>query len=208
MQKHTWDTVIFSQSASCLSLSMILMLFIQSTCSVATSGRTVVVLGGSWWKWYPAHLTIRSDNKIVAGGGGSGRWDNGGRPPGDGAVGRLLWHSWRSPTFQTVGRLSSHQPTASVINRKKGSHVKKKTFQLQPRELQCRTHMYTHTHIHEHTLTHTNKYTWAGSESKGWFQWQPEWRIKQDVWHLSCSCLPASTALTCRHVKAKHRLYG
>lgn len=153
MQKHTWDTVIFSQSASCLSLSMILMLFIQSTCSVATSGRTVVVLGGSWWKWYPAHLTIRSDNKIVAG-GGSGRWDNGGRPPGDGAVGRLLWHSWRSPTFQTVGRLSSHQPTASVINRKKGSHVKKKTFQLQPRELQCRTHMYTHTHPWTHTHTH------------------------------------------------------
>lgn len=39
---------------------------------------------------------------------------------------------------------------------KKGSHVKKKTFQLQPRELQCRTHMYIHTSINTHTHTRTS----------------------------------------------------
>lgn len=106
------------------------------------------------------------------------RW----KTTGDGAEGRLLWHSWRSPTCQAVRWLSSHQPTASVINRK-GSHVKKKPFQLQPLELQCRTHTYPNTHTH----SDTNEYTRAWSESKGWFQWQPEWRTQQDIWHLHCS---------------------
>lgn len=208
MQKHTWDTVIFSQSASCLSLSMILMLFIQSTCSVATSGRTVVVLGGSWWKWYPAHLTIRSDNKIVAGGGG-GQVDGiteedhrGTEQWGDSyGTADALRHFKLSDGFPlTSQRLQSSTEKKAATWRRKPFNFNHVSYSAE--------HTCTHTHIHEHTLTHTNKYTWAGSESKGWFQWQPEWRIKLDVWHLSCSCLPASTVLTCRHVKAKHRLYG
>lgn len=97
--------------------------------------------------------------------------------------------------------------SSAVINRK-GSHVKKMPFQLQPLDLQWRTHIYIHTYIqkHTHTLSHTN--TWAWSESKGWFQRQLEWRIKQDRWHRHCGIVPSKTALTCIHVTAKHRLFG
>lgn len=74
----------------------------------------------------------------------------------DRRLGTLLSHRRHSPTLQTVRWLSSPQATASVINRK-GSHVKKKPFQLQPLRLQCRTHK----------NIHTQNYTWAWSESTG-----------------------------------------
>lgn len=157
MQKHTWDTVIFSQSASCLSLSMILMLFIQSTCLVATSGRTVVVLGGSWWKWYPAHLTIRSDDKIVGGGGGmSGRWDNGGRPPGDGALMAQL-------TLSDISNCGNGFPLTSQrlqsSTEKKAATWRRKRFNFNhvsySAERTC-THTHTSMNTHSHTRTSTH----------------------------------------------------
>lgn len=124
---------------------------------------------------------------------GSEEW-----PLGTEQRGRLLWHGRRSPTFQTVRWLSSHQPTGFSHRNRKGSHVKKKPFQLQPIELQCRTHTYIHTSKNTHS--HTDKYTWAWSESKGWFQRQPE--AKSKAGHLA-----PTLQLSCIHVKAKHMTF-
>lgn len=136
------------------------------------------------WNWCSADRFTNSDDVVVAE-VGSGCWEYGGRPLGTEKSGGSYGTADAPLTSQAVRWFSSHQPAAPVINRK-GSHVKKKPFQLQPLELQCRTHAYIHTSI-KHTSSHTNKYTWAWSESKGWFQWQPEWRIKQDIWHLHYS---------------------
>lgn len=126
--------------------------FLQWRCSVATSERTVFVLGGSWWKsvkqkGYSAVLFIWSDD---IGEVGSGQ-EHGGRTLGTeqkgGSYGTAdtLRHFKQSDGFPLISqRLQS--------STEKGSHVEKKSFQLQPLELQCRTRV--HTHIQKHTLAH------------------------------------------------------
>lgn len=121
---------------SFLSLCIILMHFLPQSCSVAIE-RAVVVLGGPGLEMIMSTSVNRSDDMVV-GEVGSGRWEQRGS-------------SYGTAGTQTVRWLPSHQPTASGINRK-GSHVKKKPFQLQPLELQRRTHLYIHTS--KNTLAH------------------------------------------------------
>lgn len=106
------------------------------------SGRTgmlrVEMCETGCWKRYSADLSWRSDD-MVFGELGSGHWEHRGRPLGTeqrrGSYGTAdaLRHFKQSDGFLLVSQQDS------VINRK-GSHVKKKPFQLQPLELQCRTH--------------------------------------------------------------------
>lgn len=188
------------------------MHFFQWSCSAAVSERTVVCSGRlqveMWetvcWKWHPADLSITSDDMVI-GEVGSGGLEHRGRPLGTEQRGGSYGTADALRHFKLSDGVPLISQKASVNNRK-GSHVKKKPFQLQPLELQCRTHTCTNTHPKTHTHSHTEKYIWVWSESKGWIQWQPEWRKKRDIWHLHCSS--AYTALTCNRVKAKHRPFG
>lgn len=130
---------------------------------------------GCWWGWFRS----------------LGAWR---KTTGDGAEGRLLWYSWRSATFQTVRWLPSHQPTASVINRK-GSHVKKKPFQLQPRELQCRTHTYIHTS--KNTFTHKQVHMVSVRVQR---LISVTTRVEVKAWHLA----PTLQLSACYHLFLKY----
>lgn len=157
--KHTWNSKLFSPSASFYSLYMLLVYFLLSSCSVATSRRWWLyweALGwnvwrallkmvfsrslfkirwhGCWWGWFRS-LGAQRKTTVDGAEGRSACQDQGGCY----GTADALWH------FK--------QSTASVINRK-GSHVKKKPFQLQPLELQCRTHTHTYIQTHTQTITH------------------------------------------------------
>lgn len=117
------------------------------------SGRTgrllVEMCQTGCWKWYSADLSIGSDDMV-----GSGRWEHGGRPLGTEKRGGSYGTADSLRLFPTVRWLFSHQPTASVIN-KKGSHVKKEPFQLEPLGY-IAEHTRAHTHIQKHTHTQTS----------------------------------------------------
>lgn len=129
-----------------------------------------IVLGGYGWRWCSADLSIQRDD-MVRGGVVRAQFGAQRKEP----IGRLLWHSWRSLTSQmaflsSAKRLQSWTEKAATWRR---NHLNVNHLSYNVGD--------THTH------TDTNKYTWTWSESKGWFQWQPEWRTQQDIWHLRCS---------------------
>lgn len=162
------------------SLSMVLMHFLQWSCSVATSETTMVILGGSWWKWCSADLSVRSDD-VVVGEVVSVCSEHGGRPLGTeqrgGSYGTAdaLRHVRQSDGFPLISqRLQSLTEKAATWRR---NHFNFNHLSYSAED----------THIRTHTHSDTNEYTRAWSESKGWFQWQPEWRTQQDIWHLHCS---------------------
>lgn len=86
---------------------------------------------GHWWGWFRSLGAQRKTSM-------------------DGAEGRSACQGGCNIAQLTLWYFN--QSTASVINRK-GSQVKKKPFQLQPLELQCRTHVHTYIQ-HTQTITH------------------------------------------------------
>lgn len=101
-------------------------------------------------KWYSADLSIRSDDTVIVE-VDSGRWeeDHRGRSGGEALMAQLTLSDKLSDGFPLIGqRLQSLTEKAATWRRNR----------LQPRELQCQTHMYIHTskNTHSHTRTSTH----------------------------------------------------
>lgn len=148
------------QSPSVVSLSIILMHFLQSSCPLATRERMMMaVLRGSWWKmcswkrysadsstgsidmgcWRGWYRLLVAQRKTIG-------EEQGGWVGGAGALMAQLTLSDSSNSqmaFVSWANCFSHQ--------QKRQPREEETFQLQQLELQCRTHMNKHTFKHTHT---------------------------------------------------------
>lgn len=155
------------------------------------TGRPLVEMcqTGCLKKSYWSDLSRGSDD-VVVGEVGSGRWEHEGRPLGTeqrgGSYGTAdaLRHFKLSDGFPLISQQLQSSTEKAATWRRNHFHFNHVSYSAG----------HTRTYTHPKTHSHTNKYTRARSESNGWFQWQPERKLKHDIWHLRCSSLPANTS--------------
>lgn len=136
----------------------------------AFPGVATIILGGYRWRWCSADLSIQRDDNMVLGGVVRAQFGAQRKTTKDRAKRRLLWHGW---CF-----LTSQMASVSSAKRLQSWTEKAATWRRNQFNVNHLSYNVGHTH------THTNKYAQTRSESKGWFQWQPEWRTQQDIWHI------------------------